>query len=93
MPCPPCYNLIQKRVHELRDKLANLFGGDGPDASGDQSELNERVAALNKTVQHMYKEALDNSGGKRQRTHFICVYLDTLETGSSTFETIAATQE
>nr|VZI27741.1 unnamed protein product [Spirometra erinaceieuropaei] len=64
LPCPPCYNLIQKRVHELREKLANLFGGDGPDSSGDQSELNDRIMALNQTVQQMYKEAMDNSGVK-----------------------------
>ncbi|BHF70543.1 laminin subunit [Sparganum proliferum] len=64
LPCPPCYNLIQKRVHELREKLANLFGGDGPDSSGDQSALNDRIMALNQTVQQMYKEALDNSGVK-----------------------------
>ncbi|KAH9280970.1 Laminin-like protein lam-2 [Echinococcus granulosus] len=64
LPCPPCYGLVQKHVHELQKKLSEVFGsGDGPDLddSGDTSKLYEQMKKLNKTVQEAYNAVLQNS--------------------------------
>ncbi|KAM3178794.1 hypothetical protein ACTXT7_001828 [Hymenolepis weldensis] len=60
LPCPPCYNLVQKHVHNLRKKLGDMFGG-GPDDSSNSTVLHDLINKLNQTVQDAYKAALHNS--------------------------------
>lgn len=65
LPCPACYNLVQKRVNELRKKLSDVFGGNGGGDEGDDAvKLSDQISQLNSTVQKMYQLALENSGGK-----------------------------
>ncbi|VDO08897.1 unnamed protein product [Rodentolepis nana] len=62
LPCPPCYNLVQKHVNDLRKKLGDMFGsGPSPDASNNSTELYDQIKMLNQTIQDAYKAALQNS--------------------------------
>uniref|UniRef100_A0A5K3FDP4 Laminin subunit gamma-1 n=1 Tax=Mesocestoides corti TaxID=53468 RepID=A0A5K3FDP4_MESCO len=61
LPCPPCYNLVQKHVNDLREKLMEVFGsgGGGSDVvNGNTSQLYDQIKKLNQTVQEAYKAAL-----------------------------------
>ena len=65
LPCPPCYNLVQKHVHELQKKLVDVFGGvPDPDGNNGTSQLYEQITKLNETVQNAYNAALRNSLGE-----------------------------